>query len=393
MGNRNNINMDKVLLLDTNFSSAPIYQYLIKENFKVFVIGDNPNDYLAKISPNYCNFNYSNINLVDDFIKEKGIKYLVPGCNDFSYKICSQLTLKNHFLGIENPEINDIINNKEKFRKFSLENDISIPRVFQWNDIPENTKFIVKPVDSFSGNGISVLESSDIGVIDSAIKRAQIASKSNCFLIEEFVEGQLYSLSAFIVNQEIYKDFIVEEHCIANPFAVDTSWVDNNFCPQNLKEIRNQVNTIARKLNLKDGLLHTQFIQSNNKLWIIEVTRRCPGDLYSLLIEKSTGFRYAEEYCKHFLQNKNFDNRVSAGKNDIIRHTITSIDQQDFSTLEFNYSIHINEYLPISTYGSKLMPAPKGRVGLLFINTNISESEKIRKLLITRRLYNIKPTF
>jgi len=49
--------------------------------------------------------------------------------------------------------------------------------------------------------------------------------------------------------------------------------------------------------------------------------------------------------------------------------------------------------LPISTYGSKLMPAPKGRVGLLFINTNISESEKIRKLLITRRLYNIKPTF
>jgi predicted ATP-grasp superfamily ATP-dependent carboligase len=385
--------MDKVLLLDTNFSSAPIYQYLIKENFEVFVIGDNPNDYLAKISPNYCNFNYSNINLVDDFIKEKGIKYLVPGCNDFSYKICSQLTLKNHFLGIENPEINDIINNKEKFRKFSLENDISIPRVFQWNDIPENSKFIVKPVDSFSGNGISVLETSDIEVIDSAIKRAQIASKSKCFLIEEFVEGQLYSHSAFIVNQEIYKDFIVEEHCIANPFAVDTSWVDNNFCPQNLKEIRNQVNTIARKLNLKDGLLHTQFIQSNSKLWIIEVTRRCPGDLYSLLIEKSTSFRYAEEYCKHFLQNKNFDNQVSISKNDIIRHTITSIEQQDFSTLEFNYSIHINEYLPISTYGSKLMPAPKGRVGLLFINTNISESEKIRKLLITRKLYNIKPTF
>jgi predicted ATP-grasp superfamily ATP-dependent carboligase len=385
--------MDKVLLLDTNFSSAPIYQYLIKENFEVFVIGDNPNDYLAKISPNYCNFNYSNINLVDDFIKEKGIKYLVPGCNDFSYKICSQLTLKNHFLGIENPEINDIINNKEKFRKFSLENDISIPRVFQWNDIPENSKFIVKPVDSFSGNGISVLETSDIEVIDSAIKRAQIASKSKCFLIEEFVEGQLYSHSAFIVNQEIYKDFIVEEHCIANPFAVDTSWVENNFCPQNLKEIRNQVNTIARKLNLKDGLLHTQFIQSNSKLWIIEVTRRCPGDLYSLLIEKSTSFRYAEEYCKHFLQNKNFDNQVSISKNDIIRHTITSIEQQDFSTLEFNYSIHINEYLPISTYGSKLMPAPKGRVGLLFINTNISESEKIRKLLITRKLYNIKPTF
>ncbi len=384
--------MDKVLLLDTNFSSAPIYQYLIKENFEVFVVGDNPNDYLAKISPNYFNFNYSNINLVDDFIKDKGIKYLVPGCNDFSYKICSQLTQRHHFVGIENTETNEIINNKEKFRKFSLENDIPIPRVFKENDIPENSKFIVKPVDSFSGNGISVLENRDIQVIDLAIKRAQIASKSNGFLIEEFVEGQLYSHSAFIANKEIYKDFIVEEHCIANPFAVDTSWVDYNFSPQNLSEIRNQVNTIARKLNLKDGLLHTQFIKSNNKFWIIEVTRRCPGDLYSLLVEKSTGFRFAEEYCKHFLQNKNFDNQLTVIKNDIIRHTITSTEQKDFSTLEFNYSIHINAYLPISTYGSKLLPAPKGRVGLLFIKANISESEIIRKLLIARKLYNIKPT-
>ena len=385
--------MNKVLLLDTNFSSAPIYQYLIKENFEVFVIGDNPNDYLAKISPNYYNFNYSNIDLVEEFIKEKRINYLVPGCNDFSYKICSQLTVKNKFFGIESPEINDIINNKEKFRKFSFENKISIPRVFQVSNIPENTKYIVKPVDSFSGNGISVMESREIEFIDSAIKRAQIESKSNGFLIEEFVEGQLYSHSAFIMNKEIYKDFIVEEHCIANPFAVDTSWVDNNFCPQNLKEIRNQVNIIVRKLNLKDGLLHTQFIQSNSKLWIIEVTRRCPGDLYSLLIEKSTGFRYAEEYCKHFLRNKNFDNQLTESKNDLIRHTITSIEKQDFSSIQFNHSIHINEYLPISTCGSKLMPAPKGRVGLLFINANMSESEKIKKLLLTRKLYNIKPTF
>ena len=237
------------------------------------------------------------------------------------------------------------------------------------------------------------MENTDIEVVASAIKSAQIASKSNGFLVEEFVEGQLYSHSAFIINKEIYKDFIVEEHCIANPFAVDTSWVDINFCPQNLNEIRNQVNTIARKLNLIDGLLHTQFIQSNNKLWIIEITRRCPGDLYSLLIEKSTGFRYAEEYCKHFLRNKNFGNQLTVCKNDLIRHTITSIEQQDFSTLEFNYSIHINEFLPISTYGSKLMSAPKGRVGLLFIKADISESENIKNLLLTRRLYNIKPTF
>ena len=53
---------DKVAIIDTNFSSSPIYEYLVKLHFDVFVIGNNPNDYLAKISPNYVNIDYSNKN-------------------------------------------------------------------------------------------------------------------------------------------------------------------------------------------------------------------------------------------------------------------------------------------------------------------------------------------
>ena len=42
-----------ILLLDTNFSSAPIYEYLIEEGNEVYVIGNNPNDFLAKSAKNY----------------------------------------------------------------------------------------------------------------------------------------------------------------------------------------------------------------------------------------------------------------------------------------------------------------------------------------------------
>ena len=36
----------KILLLDTNFSSGPIYNYLVESGNEVYVIGNNPNDFL-----------------------------------------------------------------------------------------------------------------------------------------------------------------------------------------------------------------------------------------------------------------------------------------------------------------------------------------------------------
>ena len=35
------MNKDKVAIIDTNFSSSPIYEYLVKLHFDVFVIGNN----------------------------------------------------------------------------------------------------------------------------------------------------------------------------------------------------------------------------------------------------------------------------------------------------------------------------------------------------------------
>ena len=62
---------EKVAIIDTNFSSSPIYEYLVKLHFDVFVIGNNPNDYLAKISPNYVNIDYSNKELLTQFLNDK----------------------------------------------------------------------------------------------------------------------------------------------------------------------------------------------------------------------------------------------------------------------------------------------------------------------------------
>ena len=60
--------MTRVVLVDTNFSSIPIYQSLIEGGHEVYVAGKNPNDALAKISKNYAEIDYSN---TDDAIIEE----------------------------------------------------------------------------------------------------------------------------------------------------------------------------------------------------------------------------------------------------------------------------------------------------------------------------------
>jgi hypothetical protein len=54
------------------------------------------------------------------------------------------------------------------------------------------------------------------------------------------------------------------------------------------------VETIASRLELVDGLVHVQCIMTESGPRIIEVCRRCPGDLYPVFVELSTDYGYAD---------------------------------------------------------------------------------------------------
>ena len=101
-----------VALIDTNFSSLPIYDYLLQMKYKVFVVGNNPNDYLAKISHNYINIDYKDTSLLARFLIKNNINFIVPGCNDVSYNSCSLIKEYKQYIGIENKVVTDTINKK-----------------------------------------------------------------------------------------------------------------------------------------------------------------------------------------------------------------------------------------------------------------------------------------
>ncbi len=387
--------MKKVLLLDTNVSSFPIYNFLVESGYEVYVAGSNPNDYLAKYTDNYINIDYSNLYFLEDIINVYEFDFLIPGCNDASYFAAAKANELKGFYGIDSSYTTNIINNKSEFRKFALSNNINVPKVLTLDQaIISNETVIIKPTDAYSGRGVSVIN--DITnnrkkLITESIEQATSFSKTGNYVIEEYIEGQLYSHTAFLFNNKIYTDFIVIENCSSNKFTVDTSYVDYEF-PENIKDsIRKDIESMSSILDLKNGLIHTQLIKTKDSFKIVEVTRRCPGDLYSLLIEKSTGFEYTKNYVMPFLNEKNYNiNSKTKDRTHILRHTISTIDECNITGISYNQPIQIDLFISLSTTGDIIKKSPFGRIGLLFLKCNsIEELKDLNSITIKKDLYTI----
>jgi hypothetical protein len=186
----------------------------------------------------------------------------------------------------------------------------------------------------------------------------------------------------------VIADFIVEEHGSINPFAVDTSRLVFDLDPGLLQRVRDAINQIARDLNLASGLIHTQFISDGDRFWIIEITRRCPGDLYSLLISLSTGFNYAENYVRPFI-DKPFEGRAQH-RTAVMRHTISLREEQTFGSLQFHRPINIETFVPLALAGDRIPPSPFGRIGILFARTDAGPAlDALMRTTLHGELYTV----
>ena len=348
--------MARVLLVDTNFSSGPIYRELVSMGHDVHVVGTNPNDYLAKISSNYWNLNYADTDALAALVNKNKFEFLVPGCTDRSYTSCVAVSAGG-FPGLDTVEASEAIFNKGKFRLLADRLNLPVPKKLASNLSPSRWPIIVKPADAFSGKGITVLQEKDLPALAEAISLARDVSPTGDYLIEEFVEGQLHSHSAFLRNQKVIQDFIVQEDSTVNPFVVDTSRVVHDAPPSLLARLRECIEVMARKLSLTDGLIHTQFIRNGEDFWLIEITRRCPGDLYS---------------------------------HSIMRHTITLAASQSFAFLRFKLPLQIEQWTPLSLAGDQLKPSPQSRVGILFCRADDQKNlDHLYQQALRRDLYEV----
>lgn len=374
----------KALLLDAGFAALPLLAVLEKNGFETAVCGKKLHDPGHTFADFSFDLNYADINEVRLLAKELKISALVPGVTDVSYITGSAVAEQLGLPGFDSPEVTDILFRKDRFRSWAKDKGYPIPlAVSQLAHAHSlNLPLIIKPSDAYSGLGISRID--DRRQLANAWQNALTFSSSREAVIENWCEGNLHSHSAFIRDGSIVAEFFVDE------FSTVYCWQVNSSCLSTLlsEQMKNQVSecmqTLVSELKLADGLLHTQFIADDSRFWLIELTRRCPGDLYSQLIEMSTSAPYSLWFTQPFIALRSvFGSRRPAHHRFIARHTVSVEQSTRFSAFNFGkLPARIVTTVPLKKPGERVEPAPRDRAGLVFAEfDNVAELTRATPVL------------
>jgi formate-dependent phosphoribosylglycinamide formyltransferase (GAR transformylase) len=359
----------KALLVGTSFSAVPILFELKKRGILVSVCGLHAGDPCHAFAEESFHVDYSDSRNLREILKSNSFDYLVPSCNDLSYMACASLAEEFNFLGFDKFDVAQSLHRKDLFRKVTKEINMPAPLFLEplteadissWEVFP----VLVKPSDSFSGIGMTkVAKKSDL--LDS-YNFAKKHSRNGKVVFEEFLEGDLCSHSAFIVNGRVELDFFVDEYCTVYPYQVNCSNHPSRISLELKNSVRDSIEKMTKSLGLTDGLLHTQFIVNKNKFWFIETMRRSPGDLYGRLIELSTGINYVDMYVRSFLGEKVSSSHIQSIERFFGRHTVSSKKRLINFYIGNNLKSNYTEFLALKLPGQVLDPAPFDKAAILF---------------------------
>lgn len=236
---------------------------------------------------------------------EIGINGIVSNAIDIA--VPTMAYVSSHMSLIGNTEdVAYIVRNKYKMRNaVSLSNCCLQPRYNLYNldeldfkslncDVGIKFPIIVKPIDSSCSNGVSKVH--NIEELHNAIDRAKKASKENCILVEEFIDGDEISVEAISYEGKHYVLAITDKETTGAPYFVEISHHQPSKYSKIKNKIENIVVSILDSIGIKYGASHTELkITEDGSIYLIETASRGGGDCISYdLVQLSTGYDYVK---------------------------------------------------------------------------------------------------
>lgn len=293
------IKKKKLLILNGSHSEIPLIKSAKSLGFYVITTGNNPKLIGHQYSDERRFADFSNPDAVLEIAIKLNIDAVCSCSNDFGIITASYISEKMNLPGHDSYETTKILHQKDLFKKFSIENDIPTPYAKGFNNLKEALSsvrrrtfpLIVKPIDLSGGKGVSLV-SSNQELLD-AIKLSFSLSHSKRIIIEDFMEGTQHSFSTFILKGRVVFYFSDNEYSYPNPYLVSTSAAPAVNVNEVAGDLIQNIEKIAKILSLKDGIFHIQYLYNNKKVNILEITRRCSGDLYPYPVDYSTSLDWA----------------------------------------------------------------------------------------------------
>jgi hypothetical protein len=354
--------MKNALILNNTHSETDFINLLKKNYRKVYTISNSkPFNKGTGIKHIKCDYkDYKKIKLLQ---KKYNISDTFPGANDFT--LFSLAHLKSEI--IDHLSIVEILHNKELFRNFIKRIKIYNPNSLKKNINKIAYPLLAKPKLGHGGKGIVKIEDH---------RGLKLYIKNIKYIIEEFIEGSNHGIFTLVKNQKIIFIFFDTEQRFLNPYTVSSTISSCNISSDVKLKIKKNLSKIIKKLKLKDGIFHCQIIFNKYKkaFYLIEATRRLPGDNYLKFIRYSTGASIEDYILKLFLKKKI---KIELKKSSyILRKVLMSSSNGYFHRVKISKKIKKNiiEIKIFKQNDEKINNYLQDRVGVVFLKFKTKKS-------------------
>jgi carbamoyl-phosphate synthase large subunit len=195
-------------------------------------------------------------------------------------------------------------------------------KTVHWREFP----CIVKPADSSAGRGLSYCTKEEDFI--QAFPKALRYSHSNYLLIEEYIDGDQFSIETISCNGEhqiiaINNEFINDLPNIMEVSHKIPSTIDNTI-KENIKNITSKILNV---FSIKYGACHIEVrVKADGSLFVIEIASRT-GGMRSEMINLAYGISYSQLLLLSSL------------------NSLSKISYSRYSTVKCNFLINYKSYI------------------------------------------------
>lgn len=292
--------MKKILLLGGSRYILPVINKIHELGHYAITCDYLPDNIAHKYSDEYYN-----VSIIEkEKVLELAQKLKIDGILSFAcdpgvetaYYVAEKMGLPGHPY-----ESVKILQNKSLFRKFLKENNFNVPKAKGYSDIQEAiqeaNKFkwpiIVKPVDSAGSKGVTKVEK--LSELKNAVEYAKTFSKSQSFIIEEFIEkkGNSSDSDCFSINGNlVFASFSCQyfDSDADNPYTPAAYTWPSNMPLEIQKDLRKDLQRLFELLNLNTSIYNIETRQGvDGKPYIMEVSPRGGGNRLSEMLKYASG--------------------------------------------------------------------------------------------------------
>ena len=334
--------MKKILILGGSHRDIPLIEASQELGYFVITLG-NRDYYLGHdYSDKSYKVNFNDLAKVKEIIKSERVDYLLPGSGEESYLNTVQLAQELGIGNFDTLETARLVHNKWKFKEFCLENSISTPSGTCYIDDMNLDNIVfpvaVKPTNLSGGRGVDIVDNLE-DLRGSLLKAKEVSDE---IFLEGYINGELVAYSVIIRDKKIVYGFTGIDATYINKYLI-TSAYPVQLEIATLKKLKDDVEKLSKLLSLVDGMFHLQVIIKKGVPYIIDVTRRIPGDFYPYLMEYCDTVEYSKAVVKSYIGEPLKDELDAAEEQKfVMRHCVMSDKNGIFMGIQIDKSLEKN---------------------------------------------------